>query len=111
VGWFQDLPTHVAPSTSDRGPLGDVVSFNFSPGIPVGGISQGLVIRTDRTSFSPQNFVGFSAIESFPGGPTFTPSVLFSVQAQPVPEPSSMILVAGGAVFGLLRKRRSAAKP
>jgi hypothetical protein len=114
VGWLLDHPAEVAPSTAARGPLGDVVSFDFSPGISTStgnGSSQVLVIRTDRTSFSPQDFVGFAATESFPGGQTFTPSGLFSVQAQPVPEPSSMMLVAGGAVFRLLRKRRRAAKP
>jgi hypothetical protein len=114
VGWLQDHPTWVAPTAADRGPLGDVVSFDFAPGIPIGAgfdTSQVLVIRTDRTSFSPQNFVGFSATESFPGGQTLTPSGLFSVQAQPVPEPSSMMLVLGGAVFGALRKRRRTAKP
>ena len=116
VGWLQVLnhPTWVAPTAADRGPLGDVVSFDFAPGIPIGAgfdTSHVLVIRTDRTSFSPQDFVGFSATESFASGLTLTPSGLFSVQTQPVPEPSSMMLVAGGAVIGALRKRRRTAKP
>jgi hypothetical protein len=107
VGWFLDQSTYVSPSAADR-PLGDVVSFDFSAGIPVGAgqdTSQVLLIRTNRTTFSPQNFVGFSATEDFGNGRVLTPSVLFAV---PVPEPSSMLLVAGGAVFAALRKRRSA---
>src|SRR5262249_18521004 len=32
VGWLQDHPTWVAPTAADRGPLGDVVSFDFAPG-------------------------------------------------------------------------------
>ena len=108
VGWLLDHPTYAAPTGADRGPLGDVVSFDFAPGIPVGAgldTSQVLVIRTDRTSFSPQDFVGFAATETFPSGLTVTPSGLFSVQAQPVPEPSSMMLLASGAVIGAIRKR------
>lgn len=114
VGWLQDHPTYVAPTGADRGPLGDVVSFDFAPGIPTGAgvdTSQILVIRTDRTSFSPQNFVGFAATETFAaGGPPATPSGLFSVNVQAVPEPSTMMLVLGGAAFGAFRKRRNAAK-
>jgi hypothetical protein len=115
VGWLLDQPTYVAPTTADRGPLGDVVTFDFAPGIPVGGsldTSQVLVIRTNLTSLSPQDFVGFSATETFAaGGPPVTVSGLDSVQVEPVPEPSSMMLMLGGAVFGAFRKRRSAAKP
>jgi hypothetical protein len=113
VGWLLDSPTYHAPSGVDRGPLGDVVSFDFSPGIPTGaGIdtSQVLLIRTDRTSFSPQNFVGFAATETFPGAPPVTETVLYSVQTQPVPEPSSVMLVAGGALLGALRRRRPATR-
>jgi hypothetical protein len=107
VGWLEDQPGYHAPSGADRGPLGDVVSFDFSPGIPVGAAndtSQILVIRTDRTSFSPQNFVGFTATETFANGSTLTPTVLYSVQT--VPEPSSMVLVTGGALIAALRRRR-----
>jgi hypothetical protein len=109
VGWLQDQAGYVAPTGADRGPAGDTVFFDFSPGIPTGVIndtSQILVIRTDRTTFSPQNFVGFNAIETFPAGPTFTPNGLASVQV--VPEPSSLMLMAGGAAFGAIRKRRRA---
>ncbi len=109
VGWLLDHPTYVAPAGADRSPSGDVVSFDFAPGIPTGAgvdTSQILVIRTDRTSFSPQNFVGFAATETFASGLIVTPSGLASVQA--VPEPSSMMLVLGGAAFGALRKRLSA---
>jgi len=111
VGWLGDQSTYVAPSGADRGPLGDVVSFDFSPGIPTGSshdTSQILVIRTDRTSFSPQNFVGFAATETFANGSILTPTVLYSVQT--VPEPASVTLVAGGALLGALRKRRRAAR-
>jgi PEP-CTERM motif len=115
VDWLLDHPTYAAPTTADRGPLGDVVSFDFAPGIPTGAgvdTSQILVIRTDRTSFSPQDFVGFAATETFAaGGQPLTPSGLFSVQTQAVPEPSTMMLVLGGAAFGAFRKRRIAAKP
>jgi len=112
VGWLSDHPTYAAPSGADRSPLGDVVSFDFAPGIPTGAgvdTSQILVIRTDLTSFGAQNFVGFAATETLAaGGPPVTVSGLASVQA--VPEPSTMILVLGGAAFGAIRKRRSAAK-
>jgi len=113
VGWLLDTATYHAPSGVDRGPLGDVVTFDFSPGIPTGAsvdTSQILVIRTDRTSFSPQNFVGFSATITFADGSTATPSVLYSVQTEPVPEPSTMMLVAGGALLGALGRRRRAAR-
>jgi len=116
VGWLQatNHPTWVAPTAADRGPLGDVVSFDFVPGIPTGAgfdTSQVLIIRTDRTSFSPQDFVGFSAIVSFPDGPTFTPSGLFTVQAQPAPEPASLVLLGTGLVGACRRwrKRRTVA--
>ena len=112
VGWFLDHTTYVPPSGADRGPLGDVVSFDFSAGIPVGAggdTSQILLIRTDRTSFSPQNFVGFTATEIFATGLTVQQSGLATVQTA-VPEPSSMLLVAGGALVVALRKLRSAAK-
>jgi hypothetical protein len=111
VDWFLDQASYIIPSAADRGLLGDVVSFDFSPGIATGGgtdTSQILLIRTDRTSFSPQNFVGFSATETIPGAPPTTVSVLYSVQT--VPEPSSLMLVAGGAMLGALARRRRAAR-
>jgi hypothetical protein len=109
VNWLVDQPTYAAPTTADRGPLGDTVRFDFAPGVPTGSgadTTQILLIRTDRTSFSPQNFVGFTATETpATGGPSVTVGGLDSVQ--PVPEPSSMILMLGGAAFSLLRKRQS----
>ena len=114
VGWLEDHPAYIVPSGADRGPLGDTVFFDFSPGIAPGAgtdTSQILVIRTDRTSFSPQNFVGFTATETFATGQVSTPSALYSVQTAPVPEPSSLLLMAGGAVVAAFRKRRRAVRP
>ncbi len=113
VGWLLDHATYVIPSGADRSLSGDVVTFDFSPGIPVGSsldTSQVLLIRTDRTSFSPQDLVGFSATVSVPGVPPSTQSGSYLVQTQPVPEPSSVMLVAGGALLGALIKRRRATR-
>jgi hypothetical protein len=110
VGWLLDHASYQAPLTADRGPLGDVVTFDFA-GIPIGAgndTSQVLLIRTDRTSFSPQNFVGFTATVSVPGVPPTTESVLYSVQA--VPEPSTLMLVAGAGLLGALARRRRATR-
>jgi hypothetical protein len=112
VSWVLDHPAYAVPTGADRSASGDVVSFDFAPGVPVGSsvdTTQILVIRTNRTSFSPQNFVGFSATETFAAGvPPVTANGSFSVQA--VPEPSTMMLMLGGAALGAFRKRRSAAK-
>jgi hypothetical protein len=112
VSWVLDHPAYVAPTGADRDSSGDVVKFDFAPGVPVGSggdTTQILVIRTNRTSFSPQNFVGFTATETFSTGLIVPASGMATVQT--VPEPSSMLLVLGGAAFGAFRKRRSAAKP
>ena len=90
----------VAPVTADRNGVGDVVGFSFQPPdsakIKPGQTSNDLVISTNATNFKAGNA---SAID---GGVT---TVASFEPASGVPEPTSLLLFAGGFIaLGALRR-------
>ena len=94
----------VAPVNGNRSPSGNVVGFNFFPGIlseiQPGQTSDVLVISTDATSFGPGNASvldgGFSTVASF--APTGVPKA--------VPEPGTVLLLGAGLSGLFIRRLR-----
>ncbi|HUL75060.1 MAG TPA: PEP-CTERM sorting domain-containing protein [Vicinamibacterales bacterium] len=109
VGYVNEYVTGVAPSGVNRSvsPNSGGITFTFSSGIPVGGVTETMLLRTDLTSWNGTINVGFGAREAFPMGPVFTPSGIASVAA---PEPGSLVLLSSGALLAFRRRIRARAR-
>jgi len=97
---FQPGAGLLAPATMDRSNNGNVVGYSFV-GPPLGpaalrpgATSMLLVVQTDAPSWTTS--IGNVIDGSIASGPIYAP----------VPEPASMLLLAGGLGVGLLRRRR-----
>src|SRR5262249_51085469 len=91
VDHIVDNSSALVPSSANRSasPGSGVIAFNFAGGIPVGGASKTLVLRTDLTSWNGTMNIGFMSTEAFTNN-TFNPGGIVTVST---PEPSSIVLL------------------